>query len=210
MCLCLVWISPPLLVLRCSAVPVLFELCVKLWFTTGADMMGESHFPVWINNISLKRLSPLFSPQAQRHISDLYEDLRDGHNLISLLEVLSGETLVSFGDLWPSDLRTSASAVTPCPVQTCLIVPAPLSHWLNLLSYLFDCPVYSLYLELLWMFTWVKLLFRWVSCLHSCMCWLWFFRDFWTFQNMLRLCALFYVTYLTTGFLGTHLLVMEP
>lgn len=62
-------------------------------------MMGESHFPVWINNISLKRLSPLFSPQAQRHISDLYEDLRDGHNLISLLEVLSGETLVSFGDL---------------------------------------------------------------------------------------------------------------
>jgi len=33
--------------------------------------------------------------QAQRHITDLYEDLRDGHNLISLLEVLSGETLVS-------------------------------------------------------------------------------------------------------------------
>ncbi|KPP77758.1 hypothetical protein Z043_102784 [Scleropages formosus] len=30
---------------------------------------------------------------AQRHVSDLYEDLRDGHNLISLLEVLSGETL---------------------------------------------------------------------------------------------------------------------
>lgn len=34
-------------------------------------------------------------PQAQRHITDLYEDLRDGHSLISLLEVLSGETLVS-------------------------------------------------------------------------------------------------------------------
>lgn len=33
------------------------------------------------------------SPQAQRHISDLYEDLRDGHNLISLLEVLSGDSL---------------------------------------------------------------------------------------------------------------------
>ncbi|KAK1880259.1 Plectin, partial [Dissostichus eleginoides] len=30
---------------------------------------------------------------SQRHITDLYEDLRDGHNLISLLEVLSGETL---------------------------------------------------------------------------------------------------------------------
>lgn len=36
----------------------------------------------------------LLSPQAQRHISDLYEDLRDGHNLISLLEVLSGDSLV--------------------------------------------------------------------------------------------------------------------
>uniref|UniRef100_A0A3B4XJA7 Plectin b n=1 Tax=Seriola lalandi dorsalis TaxID=1841481 RepID=A0A3B4XJA7_SERLL len=31
--------------------------------------------------------------KAQRHVTDLYEDLRDGHNLISLLEVLSGETL---------------------------------------------------------------------------------------------------------------------
>ena len=36
----------------------------------------------------------LLSPQAQKHISDLYEDLRDGHNLISLLEVLSGDSLV--------------------------------------------------------------------------------------------------------------------
>ncbi|CAM9131120.1 unnamed protein product [Bubo scandiacus] len=31
--------------------------------------------------------------KAQRHVNDLYEDLRDGHNLISLLEVLSGDTL---------------------------------------------------------------------------------------------------------------------
>ena len=28
-------------------------------------------------------------------MGDLFEDLRDGHNLISLLEVLSGEHLVS-------------------------------------------------------------------------------------------------------------------
>jgi hypothetical protein len=28
-------------------------------------------------------------------VGDLFEDLRDGHNLISLLEVLSGEHLVS-------------------------------------------------------------------------------------------------------------------
>lgn len=34
--------------------------------------------------------------QVRKHINDLYEDLRDGHNLISLLEVLSGDTLVSF------------------------------------------------------------------------------------------------------------------
>lgn len=43
-------------------------------------------------------MSPPLCPQAQRHVTDLYEDLRDGHNLISLLEVLSGETLVRFGD----------------------------------------------------------------------------------------------------------------
>lgn len=31
--------------------------------------------------------------QAGRHVNDLFEDLQDGHNLISLLEVLSQETL---------------------------------------------------------------------------------------------------------------------
>ncbi|KAK0133667.1 Dystonin [Merluccius polli] len=30
---------------------------------------------------------------VRKHINDLYEDLRDGHNLISLLEVLSGDSL---------------------------------------------------------------------------------------------------------------------
>lgn len=39
--------------------------------------------------------SMLFRLQASRHVGDLFEDLRDGHNLISLLEVLSGEHLVS-------------------------------------------------------------------------------------------------------------------
>ncbi|KAH0504015.1 Dystonin [Microtus ochrogaster] len=33
------------------------------------------------------------SAQVRKHVNDLYEDLRDGHNLISLLEVLSGDTL---------------------------------------------------------------------------------------------------------------------
>lgn len=36
------------------------------------------------------------SVQVRKHVNDLYEDLRDGHNLISLLEVLSGDTLVRF------------------------------------------------------------------------------------------------------------------
>uniref|UniRef100_A0A1A9WHW2 Calponin-homology (CH) domain-containing protein n=1 Tax=Glossina brevipalpis TaxID=37001 RepID=A0A1A9WHW2_9MUSC len=30
---------------------------------------------------------------ANRRVEDLFEDLRDGHNLLSLLEVLSGEHL---------------------------------------------------------------------------------------------------------------------
>ena len=58
---------------------------------------------------NLVKLSPLLSVQAQRHITDLYEDLRDGHNLISLLEVLSGEMLVRFSD--PLTFQISAYAL---------------------------------------------------------------------------------------------------
>ncbi|XP_028919848.1 plectin isoform X5 [Ornithorhynchus anatinus] len=48
------------------------------------DRVQKKTFTKWVNKHLIK---------AQRHISDLYEDLRDGHNLISLLEVLSGDTL---------------------------------------------------------------------------------------------------------------------
>ncbi|XP_040910156.1 plectin a isoform X4 [Toxotes jaculatrix] len=48
------------------------------------DRVQKKTFTKWVNKHLIK---------AQRHITDLYEDLRDGHNLISLLEVLSGETL---------------------------------------------------------------------------------------------------------------------
>ncbi|XP_016118327.1 plectin-like isoform X2 [Sinocyclocheilus grahami] len=48
------------------------------------DRVQKKTFTKWVNKHLVK---------AQRHITDLYEDLRDGHNLISLLEVLSGETL---------------------------------------------------------------------------------------------------------------------
>ncbi|XP_053736901.1 plectin isoform X12 [Synchiropus splendidus] len=48
------------------------------------DRVQKKTFTKWVNKHLIK---------SQRHVSDLYEDLRDGHNLISLLEVLSGETL---------------------------------------------------------------------------------------------------------------------
>lgn len=39
-----------------------------------------------------------FFSQASRRVDDLFEDLRDGHNLLSLLEVLSGEHLVRLSE----------------------------------------------------------------------------------------------------------------
>lgn len=49
---------------------------------------------------SLSHLIFFVPTQADRRVVDLYEDLRDGHNLISLLEVLSGETLVSIAAIF--------------------------------------------------------------------------------------------------------------
>lgn len=63
------------------------------------------------------------SPQAQRHISDLYEDLRDGHNLISLLEVLSGDSLVR--------VPTHPPPLGPCLPFTWIPLPAFLSWGLS-------------------------------------------------------------------------------
>ncbi|XP_017164339.1 dystonin isoform X15 [Poecilia reticulata] len=48
------------------------------------DRVQKKTFTKWINQHLFK---------VRKHINDLYEDLRDGHNLISLLEVLSGDTL---------------------------------------------------------------------------------------------------------------------
>ncbi|KAM9013694.1 plectin isoform 18-T18 [Ara ararauna] len=48
------------------------------------DRVQKKTFTKWVNKHLIK---------AQRHVNDLYEDLRDGHNLISLLEVLSGDKL---------------------------------------------------------------------------------------------------------------------
>uniref|UniRef100_A0A671QTD4 Microtubule-actin cross-linking factor 1-like n=1 Tax=Sinocyclocheilus anshuiensis TaxID=1608454 RepID=A0A671QTD4_9TELE len=53
-------------------------------FTDERDRVQKKTFTKWVNKHLIK---------VRKHITDLYEDLRDGHNLISLLEVLSGVTL---------------------------------------------------------------------------------------------------------------------
>ncbi|XP_062847391.1 plectin-like isoform X12 [Trichomycterus rosablanca] len=59
------------------------------------DRVQKKTFTKWVN----KHLIKHGKAEAQRHVTDLYEDLRDGHNLISLLEVLSGETLARERDV---------------------------------------------------------------------------------------------------------------
>ncbi|XP_038652429.1 plectin-like [Scyliorhinus canicula] len=49
------------------------------------DRVQKKTFTKWVNKHLMK---------AHRSVDDLYEDLRDGHNLISLLEVLSGDSLL--------------------------------------------------------------------------------------------------------------------
>ncbi|KAG7255111.1 hypothetical protein CRUP_027981 [Coryphaenoides rupestris] len=77
----------------------------KLWpflqSTSGAISFHVHEEAAWEEpdkqtaGVASSLLAPLWrcSGESQRHVSDLYEDLRDGHNLISLLEVLSGEHL---------------------------------------------------------------------------------------------------------------------
>uniref|UniRef100_A0A3B3DV39 Plectin a n=1 Tax=Oryzias melastigma TaxID=30732 RepID=A0A3B3DV39_ORYME len=68
--------------MRCEDVG--FHLYSQMCCADERDRVQKKTFTKWVNKHLIK---------AQRHITDLYEDLRDGHNLISLLEVLSGETL---------------------------------------------------------------------------------------------------------------------
>nr|XP_032815518.1 plectin-like isoform X7 [Petromyzon marinus] len=48
------------------------------------ERVQKKTFTKWVNSHLVK---------SKRQVNDLYEDLRDGHNLISLLELLSGEML---------------------------------------------------------------------------------------------------------------------
>ncbi|RXN34431.1 plectin-like isoform X4 [Labeo rohita] len=67
------------------------------------DRVQKKTFTKWVNKHLMK---------AQRHITDLYEDLRDGHNLISLLEVLSGETLVKLVNIRNDDIADGNPKLT--------------------------------------------------------------------------------------------------
>lgn len=67
-------------------------------------------------------------PQVRKHINDLYEDLRDGHNLISLLEVLSGVKLVS-------------AQILEIPLNPLHALPAPLHPQLSFLTPWFQLSV---------------------------------------------------------------------
>ncbi|XP_062265327.1 microtubule-actin cross-linking factor 1 isoform X4 [Platichthys flesus] len=66
------------------------------------DRVQKKTFTKWINKHLIK---------VRKHITDLYEDLRDGHNLISLLEVLSGVTLQQKSG--PASKRAYASRAPP-------------------------------------------------------------------------------------------------
>uniref|UniRef100_A0A8C3VA46 Microtubule actin crosslinking factor 1 n=1 Tax=Catharus ustulatus TaxID=91951 RepID=A0A8C3VA46_CATUS len=58
--------------------------CLCFLLTDERDRVQKKTFTKWVNKHLMK---------VRKHINDLYEDLRDGHNLISLLEVLSGVKL---------------------------------------------------------------------------------------------------------------------
>ncbi|XP_060914958.1 microtubule-actin cross-linking factor 1 isoform X1 [Labrus mixtus] len=66
------------------------------------DRVQKKTFTKWVNKHLIK---------VRKHITDLYEDLRDGHNLISLLEVLSGVTLQQKSG--PTMKRAYASRAPP-------------------------------------------------------------------------------------------------
>ncbi|KAM5256487.1 dystonin [Ctenodactylus gundi] len=69
------------------------------------DKVQKKTFTKWINQHLMK---------VRKHVNDLYEDLRDGHNLISLLEVLSGDTLPRERDFLKTLRLVSAPEACEC------------------------------------------------------------------------------------------------
>nr|XP_032815500.1 plectin isoform X3 [Petromyzon marinus] len=64
--------------------------------TDERDRVQKKTFTKWVN----KHLMKHWKKEVRKHVNDMYEDLRDGHNLISLLEVLSGEKLPRERDIF--------------------------------------------------------------------------------------------------------------
>uniref|UniRef100_A0A663N921 Microtubule actin crosslinking factor 1 n=1 Tax=Athene cunicularia TaxID=194338 RepID=A0A663N921_ATHCN len=67
-----------------GSLKTLTKSCLCPLLTDERDRVQKKTFTKWVNKHLMK---------VRKHINDLYEDLRDGHNLISLLEVLSGVKL---------------------------------------------------------------------------------------------------------------------
>ena len=69
----------------------------SIYFISAAFSQSVTTFHLLQQNSKMEKylIEISFFPfQAGRNVRDLFEDLRDGHNLLSLLEVLSGEVLV--------------------------------------------------------------------------------------------------------------------
>ena len=72
--------------------------------TDEREAVQKKTFTKWVNS-HLARVTC--------RVGDLYSDLRDGRNLLRLLEVLSGETLVSWGRQGGGGLRDSGQGDKP-------------------------------------------------------------------------------------------------
>jgi hypothetical protein len=78
--------SFPLSLHICSITSLNFLLLLPVYsLTDERDAIQKKTFTKWVNN-HLKKTGGL--------VTDLFVDLRDGHNLLTLLELLSNEKLV--------------------------------------------------------------------------------------------------------------------
>lgn len=75
----------------------------SLFLPDEREAVQKKTFTKWVNS-HLARVTC--------RVGDLYSDLRDGRNLLRLLEVLSGETLVSWGDGWKREPQRLARGTT--------------------------------------------------------------------------------------------------